>query len=88
MKDILYDAHPHIGTNKLPQIITAIRQQIIDCGGIFLFEKKVVDFTLEGDIIKNVRTADGDLFEGDAVILATGHSARDIFLLLDQKNPD
>ena len=83
---ILVDAHPHIGTNKLPQIIHAIRQQIVDCGGIFLFEKKVVDFVLQEDTIRAVRTADGNQFDGSAVILATGHSARDIFHLLHQKN--
>ena len=84
-KNILYDAHPHIGTNKLPQIIQAMRQQIQDSGGLFLFEKKVVDFILHGDRVKHVKTADGDTYEGDAVILATGHSARDIFHLLHQK---
>lgn len=82
---ILYEAHPHIGTNKLPQIITNMRQQITDCGGEFLFEKKVVDLILKNNRIEGVRTADGDMFEGDAVILATGHSARDIFQLLDVK---
>ncbi|MEO5683914.1 MAG: FAD-dependent protein [Chitinophagaceae bacterium] len=84
-ENILYEAHPHIGTNKLPQIITAMRQQITDSGGQLLFEKKVVDFVLAGNIIKAVKTADGDVFEADAVILATGHSARDIFSLLAQK---
>ena len=83
---ILVDAHPHIGTNKLPQIIQAMRQQIVDCGGIFLFEKKVVDLVLKEDTIQAVRTADGNQFAGSAVILATGHSARDIFHLLCQKN--
>ena len=82
---IMVDAHPHIGTNKLPHIIQAIRQQITDSGGIFLFEKKVVDFVLHDDLIKEVTTSDGERFDGDAVILATGHSARDIFRLLHRK---
>jgi uncharacterized FAD-dependent dehydrogenase len=82
---ILYDAHPHIGTNKLPRIIQAMRQQITDCGGSFLFGKKVEDFILQDDTIKQVVTADGDRFEADAILLATGHSARDIFHLLDRK---
>ncbi len=82
---VLIDAHPHIGTNKLPQIIQSMRQQIIDCGGCFLFEKKVVDFVLQGGSIRSVRTEDGALYDGSAVILATGHSARDIFHLLHQK---
>ncbi|HTE12703.1 MAG TPA: FAD-dependent oxidoreductase [Chitinophagaceae bacterium] len=85
-ENILYEAHPHIGTNKLPQIITAMRQQITGSGGIFLFEKKCVDLILTNNTIKGVKTADGALFEGNAVILATGHSARDIFQLLAHKN--
>ena len=84
-QNILIDAHPHIGTNKLPQIIQAMREQILNSGGLFLFEKKVVDFILHNDQIKEVRTADGDNYTGSAVILATGHSARDIFHLLYQK---
>jgi uncharacterized FAD-dependent dehydrogenase len=83
---ILYEAHPHIGTNKLPHIIIAMRQQIEDSGGQFLFEKKVVDFTIENEKINSVKTADGNEFTADAVILATGHSARDIFELLYSKN--
>jgi uncharacterized FAD-dependent dehydrogenase len=82
---ILYQSHPHIGTNKLPQIITAMRQLMTDCGGEFLFEKKVIDFIVEDDKIKAVKTADGNIFEASAFILATGHSARDIFELLHQK---
>jgi uncharacterized protein len=82
---ILIDAHPHIGTNKLPHIIQAIRHRITESGGLFLFEKKVVDFVLQGNQIIRVKTADGEAFEGDAVILATGHSARDIFHLLHHK---
>lgn len=82
---ILYESHPHIGTNKLPQIITAMHKQIDDCGGEFLFEKKVVDFKIEKNKIIFVKTADGNSFTADAVILATGHSARDIFLLLNEK---
>lgn len=82
---ILYEAHPHIGTNKLPQIITAMRKTIENCGGNFLFEKKVIDFILEGTTLKGVKTADGDSIRAKAVILATGHSARDIFELLHAK---
>lgn len=83
---ILYDAHPHVGTNKLPQIITAIREQIVECGGVFLFDQKVTDLHIVDGTIKAVKTASGDRFEGDAVILATGHSARDIFVMLRDKN--
>ncbi len=83
---ILYKAHPHIGTNKLPQIITAMRQAIINYGGIFLFDKKVTRLIIEEALIKGVETADGELFIADAVILATGHSARDVFHMLYRQN--
>ena len=84
-ENILTEAHPHIGTNKLPRIITAMRDCITANGGIFLFEKKVIDLDVEGDTIKAAITADSDKIQGEAVILATGHSARDIFLLLSKK---
>lgn len=82
---ILYEAHPHIGTNKLPHIITSVRNKIIECGGEVLFEKKVVDFIIEKNAIKKVCIADDDILEANAVVLATGHSARDIFKLLHSK---
>src|SRR5690349_22723330 len=63
-ESILYEAHPHIGTNKLPQIITAMRKQILDCGGEFHFEKKVIDFIIEDDTIQSVVTSDGDKLNG------------------------
>ena len=84
--NILYEAHPHIGTNKLPQIITAMRQQIIECGGQVLFETKLTDILLNGDRITGVKTASGDTIGCSSLILATGHSARDIFTLLHHKN--
>ena len=84
--NILFDAHPHIGTNKLPQIITAMRQQIMDCGGEVLFETKLTDILLNGDKIIGIKTATGDTIDCTSVILATGHSARDIFTLLHSKN--
>ena len=83
---ILYQAHPHIGTNKLPHIITAIRDCIIDNGGEVHFNKKLTDFVVENGSIKSVITADADCFSASSVILATGHSARDIFELLHSKN--
>ncbi|RYY94502.1 MAG: FAD-binding protein, partial [Chitinophagaceae bacterium] len=82
---IRYEAHPHIGTNKLPHIITAIRDGINEAGGQVLFEKKLTDFTIEKGRLTQVHTADGDTLPADAVILATGHSARDIFHLLHDK---
>ncbi|MBO9620660.1 MAG: FAD-dependent oxidoreductase [Niabella sp.] len=83
---ILYQAHPHIGTNKLPKIISALREHIIVSGGEVHFNKKVTDLVLKNETIKAARTSDGDEFSADAVILATGHSARDIFHLLHNKN--
>ena len=85
-ENILYEAHPHIGTNKLPHIITAMREQIEASGGKVLFEKKLVDFVIENDTIQEIITADGDQMKAAAYILATGHSARDIFTLLFEKN--
>jgi uncharacterized FAD-dependent dehydrogenase len=85
-ESILYEAHPHIGTNKLPQIVAAMRKKIVECGGDFLFEKKVTDFVINKETIAGIKTADGNIFNAGAVILATGHSARDIFqLLYDRK---
>jgi len=84
-ESILYDAHPHIGTNKLPQIITAMREQILSSGGEIHFEQRLVDFTIENGKIKNAICASQQKFEADHFILATGHSARDIFELLHRK---
>ena len=83
--DILYQSHPHIGTNKLPNIITRIRKQIVESGGQFLFEKKVTDLVITDEKITQVKTADGNSFAAHAFVLATGHSARDIFQLLREK---
>jgi uncharacterized FAD-dependent dehydrogenase len=85
-EDILVDAHPHIGTNKLPHIVTALRESILTAGGEFHFDTKVTDLILSGDELKGVVTGNGDKIEGLGVILATGHSARDIFELLHARN--
>ncbi len=84
-ENILFQAHPHIGTNKLPHIITAIREQIIACGGEVLFNTKLKDLLLDGDTVKGIETSEGIKIQCTAVILATGHSARDIFTLLHHK---
>lgn len=83
--NILFDAHPHIGTNKLPGIITAMRQLICAHGGKVLFEKKMVDIELKNNHIASIRTEDDHVYAADAYILATGHSARDVFELLHKK---
>ncbi len=84
--DILYEAHPHIGTDKLPEIIKNIRQTIIDCGGEIHFNTKVTDLLISENIIKGVTTSSGVNIISQAVILATGHSARDIYEMLNRKS--
>jgi uncharacterized protein len=84
-ENILFEAHPHIGTNKLPGIINAMRNYILECGGEIHFNKKLTGWSEAGDEITEIHTADGDSFRADAIVLATGHSARDIFQLLHQK---
>lgn len=113
-EQILYDAHPHIGTNKLPQIVADLRQSILNAGGEVHFDTKVVDFLIgnqqsnikyqipnikrqtarvryaaadpdQSQSIEGVITADGRMFTGIGVILATGHSARDVFELCQAK---
>ncbi len=81
---ILYDAHPHIGTNVLPRVVTAIRQAIIDAGGEVLFGKRVDDILVVGNRIAGVACG-SETYKANAVILATGHSARDIYHLLYNK---
>ena len=83
--DIMVDAHPHIGTNKLPQIIQDIREKIIEFGGQVLFETKVVDILTKNNEIQGIVTQNGTTILANRLILATGHSARDIFELLHKK---
>ena len=80
--DILVDAHPHIGSNKLPNIVANIRETILRYGGEVHFEHHVTDFIMEDDAMKGVVVNDNLELRAQAVILATGHSARDIFYLL------
>jgi uncharacterized FAD-dependent dehydrogenase len=84
--DILFDAHPHIGTNKLPVLVTALRETVIRAGGEVRFDTKVTDLMIDSDVCKGVITQEGEKIFGEGVILATGHSARDIFELLVRKN--
>ena len=83
--DILVDAHPHIGTNKLPQIIQDIREKIIEMGGVVLFETRLTDIIIKNNEVQGIVTKNGDTILANKIILATGHSARDIFELLDRK---
>ena len=86
--NILYEAHPHLGTDKLPGIISSIRQTITGSGGIFLMQKKVTDLIVEGGMIKGVITSGNESFLSKYIILATGHSARDIYELCISKGID
>ncbi|TVP50210.1 MAG: FAD-binding protein [Mongoliibacter sp.] len=85
-EEILVEAHPHIGTNKLPKLVAELRESILQAGGEVLFDSKVVDFLLKGNEIQGVTLQNGEKIMGKGVILATGHSARDIFHLLHAKN--
>ncbi|MBL7968932.1 MAG: FAD-binding protein [Prolixibacteraceae bacterium] len=85
LPEILVDAHPHIGTNMLPGIITNIRNKIVEAGGEIHFNSRVADFLIEDDRCTGVMLADTTLIEAEAVILATGHSAREIYELLYER---
>ena len=83
--DILFESHPHIGTNKLPKIITAMRETIENAGGEVRFNSKVIDFIIKEGELRGVKLENEDHIEGVATLLATGHSARDIFILCNKK---
>jgi uncharacterized FAD-dependent dehydrogenase len=84
-KDILVDAHPHIGTNKLPNIIAKMREAILASGGEVRFEARVTDILVKENAIRGVALKGGETIKASHMILATGHSARDIFELLHAK---
>lgn len=83
-EDILVDAHPHIGSNKLPGVVKSIRETIIQYGGSVQFNTRVTGFILSGNKMIGVTTQNGQEILAEAVILATGHSARDIYYLLNE----
>ncbi len=90
-EQILVDAHPHIGTNKLPGVVADLRQSILDAGGDIQFDTKVTDVIVENQVMRGViainkATASPHEITGLGVILATGHSARDIFALLQERH--
>ncbi|PIP79426.1 MAG: FAD-binding protein [Ignavibacteria bacterium CG22_combo_CG10-13_8_21_14_all_37_15] len=85
-EDILVDTHPHLGSNKLPEIVSSIRETILRCGGEIHFESRVTDFILKDKKILGVVLNGNEELLADSVLLATGHSARDIFSLLQAKN--
>ena len=85
-EDIMVDARPHIGTNKLPHIITAIRETIIEAGGEVLFDTKLTDLIIKEGAVQGIVVNHEQELYATSVILATGHSARDIYELLNSKN--
>lgn len=91
-KKILTDAHPHIGTNKLPQVINNMRNKIIELGGEFYFNTRATELlgsnaSVTGVRTINVHTNEEKIFTADAVVLATGHSASDIYHMVAKMNP-
>lgn len=85
-KEIIVDAHPHIGSNILPKVVENIRETILKYGGEYLFDSLVTDFILDNNKVSGVVINNEKELIGDSVVLATGHSARDIYYLLDKKN--
>jgi uncharacterized protein len=84
-EQILVDAHPHIGTNKLPKVVQNIRETILKFGGEIHFETRVTDFVIKSNKLQAIQLQNGEEMAVNRVILATGHSARDIFYLLQKK---
>ena len=85
VEDILIDAHPHIGTNKLPKVVQQLRESILQFGGAIHFNTRMTDLIIENDLVKGIVDQDGNVIKGDALILATGHSARDVYYLMQEK---
>lgn len=85
-EEIMVEAHPHIGSNKLPGIVSKIRETIEAKGGQVIFDCYVVDFHINDFTLEAVIDSEGNKYQGEAFILATGHSARDIYELLDKKD--
>ncbi|MDR2936624.1 MAG: FAD-binding protein [Rikenellaceae bacterium] len=85
-EEILYDAHPHIGTDRLPRVISALRERVLSCGGQIFHSARVEDIFVKGGKVTGIAYNEGQRIEACAVILAAGHSARDIYELLVRKN--
>ena len=85
-ENILYESHPHIGTDKLTNIMKNIRAKIIDCGGEIHFNTKVNSLIINNNEIKGVKTETGEIFSSEYVVLATGHSAHDVYYFLNDQN--
>ncbi len=85
-EELRIDSHPHIGSNRLPSIVNAMRRTILNCGGEIHFDCRATDFFVQKDSIAGVTTNSGGTFDAENVILATGHSARDIYDLFQKNN--
>jgi uncharacterized protein len=83
---ILYEAHPHLGTDRLPRIISSIRETILKCGGIIMFKSRITDIIIENSCFRGVEINKDRVINADDIVLATGHSARDIYQLLLSHN--
>ena len=84
--EILVDAHPHIGTNVLPRVIVSVRNTILNAGGEIHFNTRITNLLIRNQEAKGVILRDGTVVEGVAVVLATGHSSRDIYQMLHENN--
>lgn len=84
-EEILVDAHPHIGTDKLPKVIANMRHRIIECGGQILFDSKMTDILIKDSAITGIQINGEETLDGTSLVLATGHSARDVYELLHRK---
>lgn len=82
---ILTDARPHIGSNQLPKVVTALREDLEQAGVQFIFDARMIDIVVKNGLAKGVVLHDERIIEGRAVVLATGHSARDVYELLEAK---
>jgi uncharacterized FAD-dependent dehydrogenase len=85
-ENILYEAHPHIGTDMLPEIIKKMRATILQCGGEVHFQSRVDKLIIESGAVTGIQLQNGSTFKSKAVILATGHSARDTYRMLHTQN--
>ena len=79
---ILYEAHPHLGTDRLPRIITSIRETILKCGGEIHFKSRITDLLIEDNRFRGVEINNEKILNADDIVLATGHSSRDIYQIL------
>jgi uncharacterized protein len=83
---ILYEAHPHLGTDRLPRIITSIRETILKSGGVIMFKSRITDIIIENNCFRGVTVNGSQVIKAGDIVLATGHSSRDIYQALFSRN--